>query len=163
MKRLAFFLVLLCTLCFFGCQGQNYDILSYQNKNISAICTLNDEYKIKVERKNDLSSVSFLEPKELKSVIFTLKNDELSALAGEVNIPLSKENADGIYAILNMFSLDTATVKTAKDDGEFDVLEFDTEIGLYTLLMGENNLPSKIIISGDGYFFEILIDEISLS
>lgn len=163
MKRLVFILLPILILSLFSCQEQKYDILSYQEKEIEADCTLNDEYKIKVTKKDGVSTVSFAEPHSLSYFSFTLKNGEITAKASDLEIPLNNERYQGAYALLSMFSLSDECLVYAGTNGETEVFEFSSDTGEYKLTMGEAGVPKTIEIFGDCFSFDIVIDAIKLN
>lgn len=162
MKKLCLCFILLFTLCFLSCGKQSYGILSYQEKNIEAECTLNGEYKILIKKDGAKRSVSFLEPSSLCSVCFVYENDKIIGRAGEMEIPLNKESLDGVMAILGVFSLSEECLTYASGSGEGDVLEFVNELGSYRLTIGKNDLPKRIVIESSHYDYDILVDAISI-
>ena len=117
MKRIVLLIPLIFCLFFSSCQGGSYGILSYQEKNIEAECTLNGEYKILVTKENGGGSIAFLEPSELSSISFLIENGKIVAKSESVLVPLPEKSATGILAILNMFSLSEGELYTAKQDG----------------------------------------------
>ena len=163
MKKLVFILLPVIFLMLFSCQGQKYDILSYQEKEIEADCTLNGEYKIKVSKKDGVSSVSFAEPLSLSYFSFTLKDGEIKARAHDLEIPLNNESYQGVYALLSMFSLSDECLVYAGTNGESEVFEFSSNTGEYKLTMGEAGVPKTIEITGGSFSFDITIDAIKLN
>lgn len=162
MKKLC--LLLLPLLAFFtlSCHSQDYGILSYQEKSIEAECSLNGEYKILVTKDGEKCSVAFLEPTSLSTVSFTYENDKIVARAGEMEMPLNKEELDGVMAILNMFSLNEECLAYAGSGENGEVLEFISELGSYRLTMGENDVPKRIEITSESYEFDIAIEAMKL-
>lgn len=163
MKRLSIILLPIILLSLFSCRGQKYDILSYQEKEIEASCTLNGEYKIKVTKKDGASSVSFIEPPSLSHFSFTLKDERLVARADDLEIPLSGESAQGVYALLSMFSLSEECLVRAGTEEGVEIFEFSSDEGEYKLTMGEAGVPKRIEISSENFFFDIVVDAVKLN
>lgn len=158
-----------CVFCFLACFvfalcacHQNYGILSYQEKEIDAVCTLNDNYKIKIEKKNNHTCVGFLEPKSLSSISFVVEENTVLAKSNELEIPMEKEKMRGVVAISKIFSLYEKELTLASGKSDYSYMEFSCELGLYKLTLGKNNLPLSVEIISNEYHFYISIDTISL-
>ena len=162
MKRF-FVILVLFSLCLSACGTRSFGILPYQNKEIRAECTLNDQYKIEITKENGGGRVSFLEPTELSYISFLINENYVTAKSGDVEITLENEQSTGILAIFNIFSLDEAELCTAKSENELTLMEFSNEYGIYTLTLGKNSLPKHVKISSPAYTFDISVDAISLS
>ena len=162
MKKIILFVPLIFCLFLSSCQRGSYGILSYQEKNIEAECTLNGEYKILVTKEKGAGSIRFLEPSELSSISFLISGEEIIAKSEDVEIPLAKENAYGTLAIFNMFSLSEGELYSAKQEGEYSKMEFLNDYGLYQLTLGKNSMPKAIKIVSSDYTFDISIDAILL-
>ena len=161
--RRFFVILILSSLLLCSCGTRSFGILSYQEKSIRAECTLNSEYKIEITKENGGGRVSFLEPSELSYISFSINDECVTATSGEVTITMEKESATGILAIFNIFSLDEAELCTAKSNGEYTLMEFSNEYGIYTLTLGKNSLPKRVKIASSTYTFDISVDAISLS
>ncbi|MBO5378703.1 MAG: hypothetical protein J6A90_00080 [Clostridia bacterium] len=155
------FCLLILLLC--SCHGQSYDILKYQDKKISAECTLNGEYKISIKKEGDVREICFLEPPSLKYISFEINGEGVIGRAGELEIPLDEGNVRGICALSSVFSLSEECLLTAAVQGEGACLEFETEYGTYKLTLGKNDLPCAVEILSDSYRYDISIDSIVLS
>ena len=136
------FCLLILLLC--SCHGQSYDILKYQDKKISAECTLNGEYKISIKKEGDVREICFLEPPSLKYISFEINGEGVIGRAGELEIPLDEGNVRGICALSSVFSLSEECLLTAAVQGEGACLEFETEYGTYKLTLGKNDLLSLL-------------------
>ncbi len=163
MKKLCLLLLPLLAFFMLSCHKQSYGILSYQEKNIEAECTLNGEYKIIVTKVGEKSSVKFKEPSSLALFSFTEENGRIIASAGELSLPISREELDGVCAILSMFSLSEECLVYAGSSDNGEVMEFSSETGNYKLTMGENDVPKRIEITSPGFEFDILVDTIKLN
>ena len=155
------FCILLLLLC--SCHSQGYGILKYQDKKISAECTLNGEYKITIKKEGEVREICFLEPPSLKYISFEIKGDIVIGRAGELEIPFDEGNVRGICALSNIFSLNEECLSTAAAQDEGACLEFETEYGTYKLTLGKNELPSAVQILSSDYRYDISIDSIALS
>ena len=163
MKKLVIFFMLFVfgtALC--ACHNQKYDILAYQEKQIYAECTLNNEYKIKIAKEKELTRVGFLEPSSLCSIEFLISENGVTGKSGELEISLDKENAGGILAIGMVFSLSEGDLTCAKAQGDESYMEFTNELGTYKLLLGENNLPKSVEIVSSAFLLDITFDVILL-
>ena len=154
MKKLIFALLILVFLC--SCE-QNYDILSYQKKDIVANCTVNEKYEILITKKSELTSLEVLSPENMKGITFEFKKDISYAIKDDIKIPLNDENISGIYALSNVFSLEENAISTVSTN---NVVSFDFDNASYTVTYGENNLPLRIDISGDGYEYKVYVNSI---
>ena len=163
MKRIVFVPILLLFLVLCSCHGQRYGILSYQESDIYAECSLNGEYKIAVSKSESERSVRFLSPESLSSVSFVERNGEIVGCAGEIEIPFDKENLSGVLAIISMFSLDEGSLVSAVGDKANACMEFNNTLGTYKITLGENDLPKRIEILSEGYEFDILVEAIKLN
>lgn len=163
MKRLLFLGIIILPLLFSSCRGQNYGILSYQEKNIDAVCTLNSIYKIQISKENIGGRVCFLEPKELSTVSFSIENSTVTANASGTKIPLPTDGTRGILAIFNMFSLSEGDLRCAKESEGYSYMEFSNDYGVYALTLNKSSLPKSVRIVSSEYTFDIIIDTISLS
>ncbi|MBO5338370.1 MAG: hypothetical protein J6A96_01570 [Clostridia bacterium] len=162
MKRLSLFLLPVLLFFVVSCHNQSYGILSYQDKNIEAECTLNGEYKILVTKSGEKSSVSFIEPSSLSSVSFTYEGERVTARASDMEITLPKNELEGAVAVLSMFSLSEECLVSVSKGENGDIMEFDSEHGSYRLTMGENDMPKRIEIEAEGYQFDIIVESIMI-
>ena len=163
MKKLViFFMLFVFSLSLCACHNQKYDILSYQEKEIYAECTLNGEYKIKIVKKKEATCVGFLPPSSLSNIEFVITENSVLGKSGELEIPLEKSNASGIYAIGMVFSLCEGDLSCAKGQGKESYMEFTNEHGIYKLLLGENNLPKSVEIVSSAFLLDITFDAILL-
>ena len=163
MKKLFLVLTFILIFSLAGCRGQSYGILSYQEKNIEAQCTLNGEYKILVTKTEKKSSVCFLEPSSLAHFSFTLSENGLTAKADDMEIPLNGDSASGVSALLSMFSLSEECLVRASQENGGDVFEFSSDRGEYRLTMGEAGVPKRIEISNTDFSFDIVVDAVKLN
>ncbi|MBQ8545638.1 MAG: hypothetical protein IJ437_01725 [Clostridia bacterium] len=164
MKKVAIFMsILLFSLVLSSCHGQSYGILSYQEGDIYAECSLNGEYKLAVSKKEGVRSLQFLYPEELSSVSFIETDGKIIGRAGEVEIPFDSDNLSGVSAILAMFSLEESSLASATPDKSSACMEFNNTLGTYKITIGENDLPKRIEIFSDKYEFDIVIEAIKLN
>lgn len=157
MKKLlltSFMLILFLCSC-----HQEYNILSYQENDIIANCTVNDKFNVNITKNNELLKLDILSPANLCGVCFEIVNDNAYAIKDEIKIPLNKDSLRGICALLNCFSLSEEAITTVSQN---NVIKFDTDYGLYTITYGENNLPQYVMIVSDTYEYSIVVNSISL-
>ena len=157
MKRLILIFLLLAFL-FASCK-QEYNILSYQESNIEADCTINDKYRVMITKNPECLSLRVLEPQSMVGISFELKNESAYAIKDEMKISVSKECLAGICAILNSFSLDEESITTVTQN---NVVSYDTDYGLYSVTYGENNLPYHFSIISDTYEYEITVNSLKI-
>lgn len=163
MKRLILIVITLSLIFLFSCQSQQYGILSYQEKNIEAECTLNGEYKILITKSNGRTDVKFTEPSELKSVGFYKENEKIYGYAGDTEIPFEYQDLAGVSSILCVFSLDEGTLASAVSKNDLACMEFTNELATYKITFGKNELPKQIEISSDDYELFLVVDAIKLN
>lgn len=161
-KFITFFMLFVFGLSLCACHNQKYDILSYQEKEIYAECTLNGEYKIKISKQNSTTCVGFLAPSSLSSIEFIITENGITGKSGELEIPLEKATASGICAVGMVFSLSEGDLTCAKSQGKESYMEFSNEYGTYKLLLGENNLPKSVEIVSSAFLLDINFDAILL-
>ena len=152
MKRILLILVLLAL--FLASCGSEYDILSYQEKEITAECIVNEKFDLEIKKVGGSVRISVISPEKLKGTVFEITEKSSFVVKNELKIPLNNDDICGIYALSQIFSLSEEAITTATQNG---VISFDTDHGLYTVTYGENNLPYQIEISGDSfsYFVEV--------
>lgn len=158
MKRL-FFILLLLAFLFCSC-AKEQNILSYQESNIIANCTINDKFNVNITKSEVALGLEVLAPTTLCGIMFEINKDGAYAIKNETKIPLDKDSLKGICALLNSFSLSEDAMTTVSLN---NVISFDTDYGIYTVTYGENNLPQSITIIGDTYEYSILVNTIKLS
>ena len=158
MKRILFILALVALL-FMSC-GNEYDILSYQEKEITAECKVNEKFDLEIKKTGGCVRICVLSPENLGGTVFEISKESSFVIKDELKIPLDNENIRGIYALSQIFSLSEEAITTATQNG---VISFDTDHGLYTVTYGENNLPELITISGDDFEYSVKINAISLN
>jgi hypothetical protein len=161
-KFITFFMLFVFGLSLCACHNQKYDILSYQEKEIYAECTLNGEYKIKISKQNSTTCVGFLAPSSLSSIEFIITENGVVGKSGELEIPLEKATASGICAVSMVFSLSEGDLTCVKSQGKESYMEFSNEYGTYKLLLGENSLPKSVEIVSSAFLLDITFDAILL-
>lgn len=162
-KLLLSFIACLTIFLFCSCQSQGYGILKYQDKKISAECTLNGEYKILIEKSGEKRKISFLSPPALTHISFEIDKEGVVGQAGELEIPLENESVRGIFALSNIFSLSEECLTTAASEGGGAYMEFSTDYGTYRLTLGKNELPSAVQIYSTEYRYDITVDAITVN
>lgn len=150
----------LFALLLFSC-GQKFDLLKYQNGDISARCLVNDEYVINVKKSDGLRSLSIIEPSELDTISFELENGECVAICDGAKIPLDISKLDGIVAMCSIFDLDEGAISSTLVEENGTVVSFSQNDLLYSVSYGKDSLPTKIDISGDGFVLSLKILEIT--
>ncbi|MBO5287668.1 MAG: hypothetical protein J6B34_06035 [Clostridia bacterium] len=159
MKRLVIFLALIALLSC-SCQ-QKYDILDYQGGNIEAHCTVNEKYSVVIKSNKEALTLEIVEPVRLKGVTFQIGN-EVYASVNDVKIKIKPEQIKGICALCHMFSLEEETMTAAEKNGEGSELTFLDSYGAYTLTLGKGSVPSRVIINGEKYSYNVIIDGIKI-
>lgn len=158
MKRILFILALVALL-FVSC-GNEYDILSYQENEITAECQVNEKFDLEIKKAGGCVRICVISPENLGGTVFEISKESSFVIKDEMKIPLDNENIRGIYALSQIFSLSEEAITTATSEG---VITFDTDHVLYTVTYGENNLPELITISGDVFEYSVKINAISLN
>ena len=149
------FLLLLCS-----CE-QEKDFLAYQNKSPKIECTVNEKFKLVIE-KSEKTTIYVNEPSELKSVKFELSEGESFAITDDLKIPISSASLGGIFALGNMLSLKESEITSVKDEGKDSIVIFESSFGTYTVTYGKNALPKSIEIRSESYDYDVLITGINL-
>lgn len=148
----------LILLFFCACTNQSYGILPYQEKDIEAEINVNNEFKIRLIKKDNIT-LEIIEPVTLKEISFTVEENGILAKDGNVEIMLDKDKLDGIYAISRIFSLDEACLTTA-ENSQFS---FEQNNAHYVVMLGKNDLPQSIRITSNSFFYQITIEGINIS
>lgn len=161
MKKTVLLLLLLCVILV-GCDKREYGIMSYQNKNISARCTVNGEYEITLEQEKGICRLSVTKPERLKGISFELGTDYAKAVYKGAEITVSREHLGGICAISNIFALKEESLTDAMKKGAESVLSFKNIYGTYQVTLGKNSMPQEIIIQSPSYIYEIRVDAIEI-
>ena len=151
-------LILIFIIFLFSCHRE-YGILSYQQNDVEAICTVNEKYTVKIVKSDDLKRMEVLFPDTLEGVFFEMQGENIYVIKEETKIPMSRDSLKGICALLNCFSLKEDFIINLSEEG---VASFDTENGIYTVTYGKNSLPQHIKISGDNYEYSVLIDTVKI-
>ena len=157
MKKLIFAVLILVFLC--SCK-QDYNILSYQDNDIIASCTVNGKYDLTVSKMQDKVSIEVLKPENMKGITFEFENESSYAIKDEMKIPINNENIKGIYALSRIFSLDENGISTV---GTNNVITFNCNDAIYTVTYGENELPTHIEVSGESFEYSVDIKSIRLN
>ena len=158
MKKL-FFMMFLLAFLFCSCANEQ-NILSYQESNIIANCTINEKFNVNITKNGDYLSLEVLSPATLCGIMFEMTSKGAYAIKDEIKIPLDKDSLRGILALLNSFSLSEDAMTTVSLN---NIISFDTDYGLYTVTYGENNLPQNIKILSDAYEYNIIVNTIKLT
>ncbi len=154
-------LILIFVFCIFLCScKQEYNILSYQENDIVANCTVNGKYNVNIIKCSEFLCLEVLSPDNLDGIKFELKGNEAYAIKDEIKIPIRRDSLKGICALLNSFSLSESAITTVSTD---NIISFDTDYGIYTVTYGENNLPQRIAINGDTYEYSIIVNSIKFT
>lgn len=158
MKKIC--VVLIFILLFASC-SKKYELLSYQEGNLNALCRVNGEYTINIIKNEDLRGFEIVEPANLNSISFSLSEEGIVAVCDDIEIPMELENAKGINAICSAFDLSESAIKTSNESGENAVVTFLMENVTYTVTYSAECVPSHIKISGD--FSDIDIEVLSIT
>lgn len=157
MKKLIFATLILVFLC--SCK-QDYNILSYQENDIVAYCTVNNKFDLTVSKAQDKITVEILKPENLGGITFEFEKENSYAIKDEMKIPINNENIKGIYALSRIFSLDENGISTV---GTNNVITFDCNDAIYTVTYGENNLPLHMEIRGNTFEYSVDLKSIRLN
>ena len=160
MKRLFFILFFFC-ITLTSCQGK-YGILDYQNKDILAVCTVNEKYKVEIAKTKELCKITVLEPENIKGISFEI-GERAYTVFGDTKIESSKESLDGICALSEIFSQSEECLTTAKEEGQGSVFTFQRDACVYRLTIGKNSLPKHVQILSDSFEYNVDILSIELA
>lgn len=149
------FSVVFC-LTFISCTEREYGILFYQDNKITAECTVNDKYNIVITKDGANSSLQVVLPSEMQGVMFTYNGNECYAMLDEIKIPINKDDLKGIFALINIFSLDEGTITSAKIKGEQSIT-FENTYGTYTMSFDDKGYPKNAKITDGVYDFNVKI------
>ncbi len=161
MKRIFIFALLLALMLCVGCAPE-YDILSYQEKNVVASCKIDEKYVVNIIKEENTRAIEVVEPSSLCGISFRLQNGEWHATLDELAIPMSESELEGICALCSIFDLESSAITTAYDEQGYGVVSFNMGELQYTVSYNELSLPQKIKITGKlEYDIEILGIELS--
>ncbi|MBO5374518.1 MAG: hypothetical protein J6A54_03605 [Clostridia bacterium] len=158
MKRI--FVLLILMLALFSC-AERYELLSYQEGDISAKCSLNDKYIINVEKSADERVLKILEPCELEGVEFRCTSEGCVAICDDIEIPIDRALLNGVVAICSIFDLDESAIQASIADEDEASVSFLMDDISYTVTYGDDCLPSLIEISTDGFSHILRVLEIT--
>ena len=156
MKKLFCLLIIVGGFLLCACHNE-YNVLSYQEKNIIANCTVNDKYNIEITKNESGRKLTVLAPENLCGITFEIGETTSFAIKDNMKIPLNNQHIGGIFALSSIFSLNEGNLATVTEN---NVLTFDDTSTVYTVTYGENNLPLHIEISGDGYAYSVNVNSI---
>ena len=159
MKRAIILVLCLCLATVTVSCGNEYDILSYQENDIIARCYVNEKYDLEIKKTGECVRICIFSPDFLCGITFEFSDTSSFAIKDDVVIPIDKKDLNGIYALSQMFSLSECTLTTVTENG---VISFKTDLGVYTVSYGENNLPKSITILGDGFDYTVEITGIEI-
>ncbi len=157
MKKICLLFVFVFML--FSC-GEKFDLLEYQEGNVVAKCLVNDEYIIKVEKTENLRTLSIIEPIELETISFEFADGECVAICEGTKIPLNNSKLGGIVALCSIFDLNEGAISSSLVEENGTTVSFSMQGISYAVSYGQNNLPTQIDISGDGFVLNVKILEI---
>lgn len=159
MKRLlVVFVVFLMFFC--SCQSER-DFLAYQEKSPKIECTVNEKFKLVIEKK-ECTYIYIKKPSELTSVYFELSENGSYAISNELKIPIDSSNLGGIFALGNALCLSEGEIISVTDENNTSIVTFENAYGTYTVIYGKNLLPSHIEIHSDSYDYDIDVTGIEL-
>ena len=159
-------IVCLCVLLIFcvtlmSCTQKEYGILFYQEGKITAECTINDKYKILITKDGDVSSLEILLPEELKGVRAEYNGNECYLILDEIKIPANKDNLKGIFALINIFSLEESAITSSKTKGEGSIT-FENSYGTYIMSFDNKGYPKNAKITDGVYDFDVKINALKI-
>lgn len=159
MKRLICLLFIINVILLCACRNE-YNILSYQEKNITANCTVNDKYNIEITKNESGRKLTVLEPENLCGIAFEIGENTSYAIKDSMKIPLNNQHISGIFALSSIFSLKEGNLATVTEN---NILTFKDTYTVYTVTYGENNLPLHIEISGDKFRYSVNVNSIKFN
>ena len=95
MKKLLLILVFCVFFC--SCQ-QKYDILSYQENDILANCTVNEKYNVNIVKKDGALRLDVLSPDTLKGISFEIRGDKAYAIK-DADTRFSIQSISKVFAL----------------------------------------------------------------
>ena len=149
------FVIIFC-LALGSCGENEYGILFYQDKKITAECTVNEKYSIIITKDGEMRALLVSAPEEMHGIGFIYNGNECYATLDEIKIPINKDDLKGIFALINIFSLEEGTITSAKIKGEQSIT-FQNQYGTYTMSFDGMGYPQKAKITDGVYDFDVKI------
>lgn len=144
-----------------GCRESSYDILPYQEKDLEALCVINEKYTVKLTKIGVRKGLVVLEPSTLSGVEIYYDDTGAYLVVEDTKIPVERENLKGIEALLSAFSLSEEYLVRANGN-DVATLEFQSQDLYYTLTLGKNRMPKSIAIQGSGIDYRVEVKEIKI-
>ncbi len=135
--------------------------LSYVNASFE---TEGHKYKINLTYEESGEKIEITEPEKISGISFLKENGVISAVSGDMKIPLSPELATSITPVFCAFSLSEEKITSiSKNELGNTVYTISEESGDYTVTTDENGTPISIGFEGARTFSlsDILLQKIS--
>ena len=160
MKKLALILALFL-LFLTGCRESSYNILPYQERDIEALCVINEKYTVRLTKLGEKRGLEVLSPSELFGVEIYYDTTGAFLAVGDTKIPVERGRLKGVEALLSAFSLNEEYL-TGANGNDIATLEFQSQDLYYTLTLGKNRMPKFITIQGSGIDYRVEVKEIKI-
>ena len=154
MKRL--FILILVLFLLVSCNGR-LNLLSYQDGDLCAICKVNGEYTVQIEKLGEERILSILEPSELSSVSFIINKEECFGVYGDTRIPLERDSLQGIVALCSIFDLSSDAISSTSVSENDATVSFTLGGVRFDITYGEDNLPKHVQIHAEDFSHEVEI------
>ena len=157
MKKV-FIIIMLCMLLI-SCTKES-ELLAYQEGDFTAICQVNNEYTIQINKQGDDRILSILQPSSLDSIQFIINKEECMAIYGGNKIPLERERMVGVIALCSIFDMSNDGIVSSSINGNDACIYFERNGVKYAITYNESNLPRHVQISTDSFCHEVDILEL---
>lgn len=157
MKRsICVFLVLIC-LTLSSCTESEYKILPFEDKTVRAECTVNDSFDVIIYKDKDSCSLEVIAPSELYGLKFLFSDSGSYAASGELKIPVSRDDLNGIYALSSLFNISEDMMVSASSKDGRGYVGFSRDDAEYTFIFDNDGFIEGAVISSDQYEYKIRI------
>lgn len=161
MKRLFFILLFYGGLFLLSCQ-EEYGILDYQERDIVAVCRVNEKYTVEIAKTEGICTLTVKEPQNMAGLTFQI-GETVRAVAGKTEIQMDKESLGGICALASIFSQSEECLTAATEEGQGSTLTFQNETCTYKITLGKNSLPQRVYILSESFEYNVEIVSIELA
>ena len=155
--------LMLFSLLFSSCNGESYDILPFENKDVRAECTVNEKFDIVIEKRGSSLSLTVLSPKEISGVSFVFSEEGDKIISGDVSIPTSRKELYGIYSMASALTLKNDAMTSAVSRDGVGEISFDKDGLVYTLLFDADGKITDVKITGNSLDYRLAVHSISMS
>ena len=154
MKRLS--ILILVLFLFVSCNGR-LNLLSYQDGDLCAVCKINGEYTVQIEKLGDERVLSILEPSELCSVSFIINKEECLGIYGDSRIPIERDKLRGVIALCSIFDLSSDAISSTSVSENDATVSFTLDGVRFDVTYNEDNLPKRVQINAQDFSHEVEI------